>query len=166
MLDEERLRRLAEMGIDVYVPRGGAPAVSNEATAGQPAASAEPAAQAKGGVGGRATVLVLADAGSRWANGVVTGVERALKFARIPYATTDACEESALAGAVGVVVFGDALARKAGSMVPAQRQQAMGWVFAADPAAIARDAHAKRALWSELRRLLRVKHRAATIGLE
>jgi hypothetical protein len=160
MLDEERLRRLAEMGIDVYVPRGHAPARANAVTATQPAAAATPAAQAKAGAGGRTIVLVLADAGSRWANGVVTGVERALKFARIAYATTDACEESALAGAAGVVVFGDALARKAGSMVPAQRQQAMGWVFAADSTSIARDAHAKRALWSELRRLLRTLNAA------
>jgi len=160
MLDEERLRRLAEMGIDVYVPRGRTSAVANAVTAAQPAASATPAAPGKAEVGGRTTVLVLADAGSRWANGVVTGVERALKFARIAYATTDACQESVLAGAAGVVVFGDGLARKAGSMVPAQRQQAMGWVFAADPASVARDAQAKRALWSELRRLLRTLNAA------
>jgi len=143
------------MGIDVYVPRGHASAVANAATAAQPAVSATSSIQGKSAIGGRATVLVLTDAGSRWANGVVTGVERALKFARIAYSTTDVCEESVLTGAAGVVVLGDALARKAGSMVPAQRQQAMGWVFAADPASIARDAQVKRALWSELRRLLR-----------
>jgi hypothetical protein len=134
--------------------------LANAAASAQPTVSATSAVQGKSAIGGRATVLVLADAGSRWANGVVTGVERALKFARIAYATTDACEESVLTGAAGVVVFGDALARKAGSMVPAQRQQAMGWVFAADPASIAKDAQVKRALWSELRRLLRTLNSA------
>jgi hypothetical protein len=41
-------------------------------------------------------------------------------------------------------------------MLPGSRQQTMGWVAAPDAAGIARDAHAKRALWSELRRMLRV----------
>jgi hypothetical protein len=78
-----------------------------------------------------------------------------LKFARVAHTTTDSPVESALAGAAGAVVFGDALARKAGSLVSAQRQQEMAWVFAADAGAVARDGQAKRALWSELKRLLR-----------
>ncbi|MGH8173295.1 MAG: hypothetical protein ACREPX_09100 [Rhodanobacteraceae bacterium] len=153
MLDEQNLLRLAEMGIDVYVPRR-APAV-NAPTPALPVVAPTPSPSSPGTSRGRASVLILTDAGSRWANGVVTGVERALKFARIAYATTDACEESALTRAVGVVVLGDALAKKAGALVPAQQASDAGWVFASDPASIARDAAAKRALWSELRRLMR-----------
>ena len=44
--------------------------------------------------------------------------------------------------AAGAIVFGDALARKAGAMVSAQRQQEMAWVFATDAATVARDGQA------------------------
>lgn len=151
MLDELGLRRLAEMGIDVYVPRAARPAFAQTANAASRTAAAAPAPRS----GSRASVLILADGGSRWATGVIPGVERMLKFARVAHATTESPVESELAGAAGAVVFGDALARKAGSMVSAQRQQEIEWVFAADAATVARDSGAKRALWSELKRLLR-----------
>ena len=151
MLDEEGLRRLAEMGIDVYVPRAAQPVFAQTAAVASPIATAAPAPRA----GSRVSVLILADGGSRWSTGVIPGVERMLKFARVAHATTDRPVESELAGAAGAVVFGDALARKAGSMVSAERQQEMAWVFAADVATVARDGAAKRALWSELKRLVR-----------
>jgi hypothetical protein len=152
MLDEQGLRRLAEMGIDVYAPRMARPAVAQTADAEFSSAIAAPASR----TGSRVSVLILADGGSRWSTGVVPGVERMLKFARVAHATTDRPVESELAGAAAAVVFGDALARKAGSMVSAERQPEMAWVFAADAATVARDATAKRALWSELKRLLRM----------
>ena len=151
MLDEEGLRRLAEMGIDVYAPRASRPAFAQTVATESRAAIAAPAPRA----GSRVSVLILADGGSRWSTGVIPGVERMLKFARVAHATTDRPVESELAGAAGAVVFGDALARKAASMVSAARQHEMAWVFTADAATVARDGAAKRALWSELKRLLR-----------
>jgi len=53
------------------------------------------------------------------------------------------------------VLFGDALARTVGAVLPAQRQREIGWVVTGELAVLARDAQGKRALWSELRRLVR-----------
>ena len=50
-------------------------------------------------------------------------------------------------------MFGAALAREIGAAVPAERQKSIGWVGVAEPAEIAGNVAAKRALWSELKRL-------------
>jgi hypothetical protein len=157
MRDEASLRRLAEMDIDVYVPRA---AARHDAPAPAPVAAARPAPPA--GVPALAPApaaavdaLLLADAADRGAEALLGDVVRALAFARITAARSAAADEAALTSAAALVAFGEAQARAAGAALPAQRQREIGWVVAGDPAALVGDAAAKRALWSELRRMLR-----------
>ena len=156
MLDEDSLRRLAEMGIDAYVPRVATRAHASSADAAQPAAGTT----APAGGASRYRVLLLADTNAAAARALTVQVQRALKFARVECTLAARPQESALENAAGLVIFGETLARQAGAMLPGSRQQTMGWVAAPDAAGIARDAHAKRALWSELRRMLRVVNRS------
>ena len=169
MLDEANLRRLAEMGIDVYVPRV---AVAHTAMAA-PAAVADPmlvvalpastqrtlrvnadAAAAETSSVSVAVVL-LADAASASANALVADVMRTLRFARIGCAHASAHDDAALAAASALVMFGDRHVRAVGALLPAQRQREIGWVVSAELAVLARDASAKRGLWSELKRMMR-----------
>lgn len=145
MLDEADLRRLAEIGIDVYVPRG-----SNSPKSVAGFVAPEPAA-ASGG----AMALLLADASTPRATALLAAVTRALAFARIACAQASEADESVLAGAVALVAFGEARARAAGASISAQRQREIAWVVTAEPAVLAADARAKRALWSELKRIAR-----------
>lgn len=163
MLDEENLRRLAEMGIDVYVPR----------VAAQRAATIAPPARSGANAGWRATaqsartddgmsaeqtqaaVVLLADASSAGARGLIADVVRALGFASIACVCADARDEGALATASALVMFGDPEIRAAGAVVPAQRQREIGWVAVSELAALAGAGSAKRALWSELKRMAR-----------
>lgn len=158
MLDEGSLARLAEMGIDVYLPRGrGAPArlppVEPAPAPAQPAvqATATPAVAAapRGGV-----VLVAAPAASKPA-GLLADVARALRFARLDCTACEAPDDTALQAAHAFVLFGEAQVRALGARLPAQRQREVGWVVTGEAAALAGDAQAKRALWSELRRVMR-----------
>jgi hypothetical protein len=80
---------------------------------------------------------------------------RALAFARVSCAQADEPAESVLSGAMALVAFGDARARAAGAVMSAQRQRDMAWVVTSEPAVLATDAQAKRALWSELNRIAR-----------
>lgn len=137
-----RLRRLAEMGVDVYLPRAerrGGIAESAPAVASPPAAA-------------RVLVLAADAAPAR----LLADVVRALRLARIEAVEADPSDTAALAAAAGLVLFGDAPVRAAGAALPAQRQREIGWVATREPEALARDASAKRALWSELRRLARL----------
>jgi len=143
MLDEADVRRLAEMGIDVYVPRA---AARSQVVSPQPAQSRQ---------AGSASVVVLAEIRSPAAKSLIAAVSRGLAFARVGHIVLETADEASLSDATGLVVFGEALARKAGAVLPAPRQQAIAWVHAADAAALAGDAHAKRALWSELKRMRR-----------
>jgi len=152
MLDEDSLRRLAEMGIDAYMPRVATRPRAGSADAAQPAASAPALAGEAGGY----RVLLLADTKIAAARALTAQVQRALKLARVECTVAAIPEENALEKAAGLVIFGETLARQAGALLPGARQQTMGWVAAPDAAGIARDGHAKRALWSELRRMLRV----------
>ncbi|HKE47415.1 MAG TPA: hypothetical protein VKB52_05085 [Rhodanobacteraceae bacterium] len=138
MLDETSRARLAEMGVDVYVPRvrGTVPAA---------AAVVEPA---------RTRVALLARAGDAAAKALVADVGRALKFARVESAV-EAKADARLHDAAGLVVFGDTLAREAGAALPVERQKAVPWVAAGEADALAGNAPAKRALWSELKRMAR-----------
>ena len=152
MLDEDSLRRLTEMGIDMYVPRSAA-RVESPVEAVAPAASAPlPMRSVEAGM---PRVMLLADTKAAAANALTAQVARALKFARIECTLAHLPDERALEAAAGLVVFGESLARQAGALLSASRQQTMGWVAAADAAIVVRDAHAKRALWSELRRMVR-----------
>jgi hypothetical protein len=105
---------------------------------------------------GQPAVLLLAETSSARAVALLAAVTRALAFARVHSAQAASPDESTLAGARALVVFGDAQARAAGAVLTAQRQREIGWVVAAEPSALAGDAHAKRALWSELKRITRL----------
>ena len=145
-MDNAALRRLAEIGIDVYVPRR-ADAVPPTGIGGDPVETAPPRADG--------TVVLVADLASPRAVALVGAVERALAFARVACRRAGAADEAAFSTARALVAFGDAHARAAGRALSAQRQQDIVWVVTGEPAALAADAPAKRALWSELRRLLR-----------
>ena len=153
MLDEANLRRLAEMGVDVYLPRR--QAVATAATVAM-AGSVEPASSAvSAATDGRADILLLAVADSPQATALLANVARALAFARVGCVQMAAPDEAALGAASVLVAFGDARVRAAGALLPAPRQHEMAWVVSVDPGELARSAQGKRALWSVLRRSLR-----------
>jgi hypothetical protein len=142
MRDEASLRRLAEIGIDVYVLRGSQAAAATTSDASASSATARDP-----------VVVLLADA--TVAPRLLGDVRRAFAFARVGCRVEAGPDEDALAAADALVAFGDALARAAGACLPATRQQSIGWVVLAEPGGLARDARAKRAMWSELKRILR-----------
>ena len=146
MLDETDLRRLAEIGVDVYVPRGaGAAPVSVATIAATRAANPADAIAA----------VLLADTSEPRAAALLAAVTRALAFARVSCALADAPDERVLSDVQALIAFGDARARAAGALLSAQRQREIGWVVTSEPAALATDAQGKRALWSELKRIAR-----------
>ncbi|HVT31791.1 MAG TPA: hypothetical protein VHE32_04055 [Rhodanobacteraceae bacterium] len=142
MRNEASLRRLAEMDIDVYVPRGNAPA-----PAGAP--------QGEGALPIRSRIALLARVDGASAKTLLAHICRAFAFAGFEGVPEPHVDATRLAGADGLVVFGKALAREAGAAVPTDRAAAIPWIFAADIAAVAGNGAAKRALWSECRRLIR-----------
>ncbi|HEU4665575.1 MAG TPA: hypothetical protein VFS55_16215 [Dokdonella sp.] len=150
-MDDADLRRLAEIGIDVYVPRE-SPRVAGAAAA-QPLARAPAAAASEAPVAGG--VVLLAGASGVRGDALLAGVTRALALARIDCVRIDAADEAVLATASALVAFGDARARAAGAALSAQRQREIGWVVTAEADLLAGDARAKRALWSELKRIVR-----------
>ena len=143
MRDEASLARLEEMGFAVYVPRGIRSAPS-------PAVSPQPVPSRAG-----ARVVLIAREDSKAARALLAGVKRALAFARLDVAVGSAIDEQRLGDAKGIVAFGDAFAREVGVGISATRQAALAWVATADAGTIAGQPLAKRALWSELRRLAR-----------
>lgn len=147
MHDEASLRRLEEMGIDVYLPRASlvAETPSSPANAGDAATTASSR---------RVDVLLLAGADAT-AEPLLAAVARTLAFARVAAAPARADDAAALAQARALVAFGEAQARAAGAALDAQRQAQIGWVVAADVAQLRGDALAKRALWGELKRIVR-----------
>lgn len=145
MRDDASLRRLAEIGVDVYLLRG----------ATVRAVDAPGAADAPSGAPPVPAVVVLADATDKRAARLLDDVARALRLARIRCRIDARASEAALAEASALVAFGEAQARAAGACLPARRQDGIGWVVVADPVAFVGNAAAKRALWSELRRILR-----------
>ncbi len=134
MRDDASRARLEEMGFDIYVPR---------------AASAP--AQSVPVVGSRARPRVALL--SRTESALLSQVARALAFARVDAAVAPGAKR--IGDAVGLVVFGESLAREIGAALPPGRKESMGWVGAAEPAEITGSVAAKRALWSELKRLAR-----------
>jgi hypothetical protein len=155
MRDEASLARLEEMGFAVYMRRGmrSAPAPASTAAAGSPHAVGAPRSGTR--TGSRARVVLLAREDSKPARALIAGVRRALAFARIDSEVATAIDEPGLGDAKGLVAFGDAFAREVGVRVSATRQAALAWVATGEAAAVAVEAPAKRALWSELRRLAR-----------
>ncbi len=159
MLDERRLLLLAEMGIDVYLPRAiSAPLVQPDARVApaqeaMPAVSASPVSASPSA--SFVPVLLLAERSSRGVEVFLADIARTLVFAQVESALADAAEESTLATASVLVMFGDAHARVVGALLPAQRQRELGWIVTGTPASLVGNARAKRALWSELKRVLR-----------
>jgi DNA polymerase III psi subunit len=154
MLDEGSLARLAEMGIDVYLPRvrGEQPRAQVPETVSAPAL---PAVAAEVVATVRSGVVLVAPATAPKPAGLLADVARALRFARLDCTACEAPDEAALQEARAFVLFGEAQVRSLGARLPAQRQREVGWVVTGDAIALAGDAQAKRALWSELRRLVR-----------
>jgi hypothetical protein len=152
MRDEASLARLEEMGFVAYVPRGVRRAVAEAPPVAERASSP---ANADVPRGTRARVVLLAREDTAAARTLMAGVRRALAFARIDSEVASAIDEQRLGDATGLVAFGDAFAREAGVRVSASRQAALAWAATADAGAIAGQPLAKRALWSELKRLAR-----------
>jgi hypothetical protein len=166
MLDEASRVRLAEMGIDVYLPRAFARSGVDESS---PAIAAPPVAAAQNAIAApvaHASVLLLAESASKAASALLNDVVRALRFANISGAHIDAREESRFAEARGLILFGEALSRAVGATLTAQRQREIEWVVSGDPGVLARDAQAKRAWWSELKRLARALANAKTLPVD
>ncbi len=159
MLDEDNLRRLAEMGIDVYVPRKVTVHVGAAAPARDGAQSTQESATLA-----HTPVVLLADTTSSGARSLIADVVRALGFAQISCAHGDARDERVLANAHALVMFGGRQVLAAGALVPAQRQREIGWVATAELETLAHEGSAKRALWSELKRMARelaIRHAVA-----
>jgi len=173
MHDEASLRRLEEMGIDVYLPRhagvseaalssmtadasaAGTPIANKIATTNAATAAVASAKESAGTSAGDADVLLLADTAAH-AEPLLAAVARTLAFARVTSAKAGADDAGALGRARALVVFGETQARAAGAALSAQRQAQIGWVVAADVARFRGDALAKRALWGELKRVVRL----------
>jgi hypothetical protein len=154
MLDDARLRVLGEMGIDVYVPRSRPNALGTNTA--EPAGAAEPATHVTR-EGAHVRVALVARVHEASEKALLAQARRALAFAGIDGVIGDAVDISAVIGdAPGWVVFGKNLAREVGAALPADRARRVHWISAADVASIVGDADAKRALWSELRRMIRV----------
>ncbi len=176
MHDEASLRRLEEMGIDVYLPRdaGGAVAASSsmvaDAVAASAAATSRAAATANAPSSAVATptkdaantasrdadVLLLSDTAITASEPLLAAVARTLAYAHTTCVRASADDAAALATARALVVFGEAQARAAGAALSAQRQSQIGWVVAAEVARLRGDALGKRALWGELKRVVRL----------
>ena len=173
MHDETSLHRLAEMGIDVYVPRGSrmadttsSPAMAEAsamavATTGAAAtavsANVADSTKSVAGTASRdADVLLLADVAAGVADPLLSAVARTLAFARVACMRARTDDANVLATARALVVFGEAQARAAGAALSAQRQSQIGWVVAASLQQLRGDALAKRALWGELKRVVRL----------
>lgn len=160
MRDETNLRRLGEIGIDVYRRRAD-DALHGVARAAQRMlpASAAPQVAATQSSGDVTSVplrfLLLAETTSPRERSLLADIVRALTSARSACAHAVAPSDAALSDATALVVFGEAGARGVGARLPAQRQREIGWVVTSELAALAAQAPAKRALWSELKRTLR-----------
>ncbi len=137
MLDEAALRRLAEMGIDVYRPR------AQPAPAGAGSAASD---------NGAATVYLLAEQAD---HPLLQALSCTFTLAGVGAVVARAQAGTDLAGARALVAFGAAQARAVGGLLSARQQAAIGWVATGELAQLRGDALAKRALWGELKRLLR-----------
>ena len=156
MLDEYGLRLLAEIGVEVYLPRaiaGGqaasdptapAPTLPETATGHDPVAASD--------------ILILGheDAPPRF----LADLQRACRLTGLAVQTSHA-DVGAIADVRGLIVLGERLARELGAALPAQRQNEIAWVVAAAATTLAGDAAAKQALWGEIKRLARQFARAA-----
>lgn len=159
MRDELSLRRLGEIGIDVYWSRtrGTLPGTPRRART-VPLSAATRATAARPGEDARPAplrFLLLAEATSPREHALLADIVRALTSECSACAHAAAPDQAALTDATALVVFGEARARGVGALLSAHRQREIGWVVTGELASIAAEAAAKRALWSELKRALR-----------
>ena len=165
MLDDYSLRLLAEIGIEVYVPRTAvaAPAVQSAAhqahdkpQAGVAAGSSLPPAPAAGA----STIRIVCSEARQ--GRLLDDLLRGLRMAGLDAAMADISRLEAVAAARGLLILGETLMRMLGAGIPAQRQNEMDWIISSEPAVLAGSAEAKRSLWGEIKRLSRAqaKHRA------
>jgi DNA polymerase III psi subunit len=138
MRDDASRARLVEMGFELYVPRG-VRAVAAEH------------------VDARKRVALIARDESASARSLLAQVMRALAFARIDAIV--APDAVRIADVAAVVVFGASLAREVGA-ASAAGQPSIEPLGVAAPTEIAGNPAAKRALWTELKRLVRALAKA------
>lgn len=162
MLDDYGLRLLAEMGIDVYLPRNDAdrrshaegPASNANRTSIVDAAEAAVVAAARGDSSPRFHDILLF--GHEHAPAaMLADLLRSIRLAGLDVAPCDANSVASIARARGLIVLGEKRARELGASLPAQRQNAVDWVVVAAADELGGDAAAKRALWGEIKRLSR-----------
>lgn len=151
MLDDYSLRLLAEIGIDVYLPRGAATPAAHDAVLESTRAKTSLLDNAS--VSRHAEVAIVAAPGQR--EKLLTGLAGSLRFAGVQVKILDVDARNEVARMGGVVVLGESHARTLGSALDAAQHAALEWVIAAEPDAIARSADAKRALWGEIKRISR-----------
>lgn len=152
MLDEYGLRLLAEIGVDVYLPRpiaGGRPASDAPAIASAPAM---PEATSRPGAVARTDILIIGHEGAP--PRFLADLQRACRLAGLAVQISHA-DVSAVADARGLIVLGERLARDLGAALPSQRQNEIAWVVASAATTLAGEAAAKQALWGEIKRLAR-----------
>lgn len=168
MLDESSLARLAEMGIDVYVPLAQERAAARPAPVEMAGIPAPPVPQASVAVdpvhsaprspisASSVAVVLIAQSETPKQDAMLDDVERALRFARVECRRSADADESVLLEAGALVLFGERQVRSIGARLPARRQREIGWIATGEPGVLAGDAQARRALWSELRRVVRL----------
>lgn len=154
MLDDVSLLRLAEMGVDVYAPRTTRRAAAAEQILADPLGAAGFEAS-RAPERALARVVLLARVEDPRAKGLLAQVARALAFARVDGVVESAVDEARIGDAAGLVVFGDVLVRQAGAVLSADRRKKLQFIATRDSAEVAASGSAKRALWSELRRMVR-----------
>ena len=156
MLDDYSLRLLAEIGIDVYVPRAD--------VAHEPGATARAAIRELPRIG-QATlkphsdavtpaqflIVCAKDQDSRLLGDLLRGV----RMAGLDAAVAEVAQVGLIAAARGLLILGESLVRVLGADIPAQRQNEIAWIISSEPRVLARSAAAKRSLWGEINRLSR-----------
>ena len=156
MRDEMNFDVLAEMGIDVYVLRTAPVDAAEPVVAATPVSSPGNTTATRDARATYATRVVLfsRDDDAR-ARALLAQIARALAHGRIEGAIASTIDEATLGDAMGLVVFGKASTRQAGATISGERMKRLQWVAATELSEIAANAHAKRALWSELKRVMR-----------
>jgi hypothetical protein len=161
MLDDYSLRLLAEIGVDVYVPRAAAAIVAADDSVLAPSAGSQAALAAAAGehpplampAGQSCDLLILCNQGA--GDRLLADLLRGVRMAGLDAAIADAGHSAGIALARGLLVLGESLARTLGAEMPAQRQNEIAWIVTHEPATLAQSADAKRALWGEIKRLSR-----------
>lgn len=164
MLDDYSLRLLAEIGIDVYVPRAEVVAIANAPVAHQLAAGNERATTSVAATVERvpqrdvaihAEFLIVCTEDRE--NRLLGDLLRGLRMAGLNAAIVDIGQVGIIAAARGLLILGESLVRALGADIPAQRQNEIAWIISSELTVLAQSAAAKRSLWGEIKRLSRAQ---------